>query len=156
MKRKKPNKAKKTAEAERLGFKRGAVELMAVQNPGVDHMTIGVRRGVFASHSSIALNVTHDDLIGAIDDPQELGNVVVKLGILGFAGLINYNLAYGVEGLPEAAARWAGIDVDALKADAKPDKPELALPPGVDYEELMAVKADQEQTDEEHSVSTSD
>ncbi len=154
--KRKTSKAGRVKAAERLGFKRGATELMAVQNPGNDKLTVGIRSGLYASRGNIALDISHDALIDALDDPQKLGDVVAKIGILAFAGLIGYNLAYGVDGLPDAAARWAGIDVDALRADADPATPETALPPGVDYEELMAVKADQEQTDEEHSVSTSD
>jgi hypothetical protein len=58
---------------------------------------------------------------------NEMGEIVTKIGLLTLGALLNYNLAGGPEGLAYALAKWAGMDVEAMrKAAQASDEEQLA------------------------------
>jgi len=120
-------KRKKTSPRRvKLPVKKGFADLIAVQPPGADYMGVAVRRGQYASLNALGLSIPHESLVGAMETPEEMGNIVVKVGLLAFAHLIGYNLAYGADGLARAACVFAGIDVSKLKSEADEDAAKLA------------------------------
>jgi hypothetical protein len=81
-----------------------------------EETVFGMRTGLFGHPTTTVLRIADEKVVGAIEDPSELGEIVTQLGMLTAAALFNYNLAFGTEGLAEAMAKWAGIDVAALRA----------------------------------------
>ena len=111
MKRKNKDKIKARA---RDTVKQGHASLVSTQVEGKDELYISISGGRYSTVSRVGLKLAHEELVGGIEDANEMGAIVVKIGILAASALIGYNLANGVEGLAKAFAEWAGVDVDAL------------------------------------------
>lgn len=86
------------------------------ETPG--EVVLGMRTGLFGHPTTTVLRVKDEAIVGAVEDNKELGELVSQVGLLTLAALFNYNLAWGPDGLPKAMAKWAGIDVEALKKAA--------------------------------------
>lgn len=125
-------------------IKRGFTDLIAVQVKGMDSMGIAIRRGLYASTNTLGLTIPHEDLAGAIENPNDMGSIVVKVGLLAFAHLIGYNLAYGADGLARAACEWAGIDTSKLISEAEEDERKLAAQVEVQKQLNAAVLSEDE------------
>jgi hypothetical protein len=91
------------------------------QPPG--EVVFGMRTGLFGHPTTTVLRVKDETIVGANeegdDGRKELGEIVTQLGLLTAAALFNYNLAWGPDGLAKAMAKWAGIDVEALRKAAE-------------------------------------
>lgn len=84
-------------------------------------IVIGVRKGLFGHPGTVILRVDDASLVGCVEDREELAKLVNNVGILAVSQLFNHNLAEGIEGLAKTIVRWAGIDLEALKAEAEQD-----------------------------------
>jgi hypothetical protein len=102
-----------------------------------DEVLFGMRTGLFGHPTTTTLKVKDEQIVGANEKGEaglkELGEIVTQLGLLTLGAMLNYNLAWGPEGLAKALARWANIDLSELQAQA-------------DAEALVAVKAGIEAT----------
>lgn len=91
--------------------------------PETGDILIGVARGITGS-GEILYRLEPDKLAGAIEDRKELAVIVNNLGLLVLAQLSGFNLAESLDELPKAIAKWAHIDVQALKKDEQADMAE--------------------------------
>ena len=117
-KRKQRRLKNEKASAElRQGIKklRADAALVALRSNG--EIIVGVRRGHFGHPSSPILRIQDEEIVGATEDVKELGAIATKLGVLALSQLFGYELAYGSEGLAKQIAKWAHIDVEALKKE---------------------------------------
>ena len=96
-------------------IKQSHLNLVLAQLPGQDSAYLSVSGGKYASINRIGLRIPHEELVGAIEDQTEMGNLVIKVGVIALATLVNYPLAEGPEKLAEKLATWAGVDLEALK-----------------------------------------
>jgi hypothetical protein len=78
-------------------------------------IVFGMRTGLFGHPTTTVLRVPDEQIAGAVEDMNEMGEIVTKIGLLTLGALLNYNLAGGPEGMAVAFARWAGLDLEALK-----------------------------------------
>ena len=83
------------------------------------NLLFGMRTGLFGHPTTTTLKVEDEKIVGAVEDTKELGEIVTQLGLLTLGALVNYNLAWGPEGLAKALARWAHIDLSELEAKAE-------------------------------------
>lgn len=91
-------------------------------NDGDGALAFGIQRGVLGHPTQSVVKIPGEAVAGALEDQKELGTIIFKVGTVALAHLVGYNLAYGVDGLAEAVATWAGLDVAQLKADAALEK----------------------------------
>ncbi len=123
--RKNRQKAKRLATAaEMLQLRQGLESLKADTNIRMvrtpeNGVALGVRHGLIGHPQEVVLQVTGEKIVGGVEDVQELAEVVNQVGLLTLASLLRFNLADGPEELARALARWAGIDLKALKAAAE-------------------------------------
>jgi hypothetical protein len=90
-------------------------------------IVFGMRTGLFGHPTTTVLRVPDEQIAGAVEDMNEMGEIVTKIGLLTLGALLNYNLAGGPEGLAYALAKWAGMDVEAMrKAAQASDEEQLA------------------------------
>lgn len=85
---------------------------------GDDEIVLAVRRGLFGHDRSPIIRVPHEDLVGAVEDKVQLGNICTKLGVMVLAQLVGHHLSYGADELANAVAKWAGIDLAQLAKEA--------------------------------------
>lgn len=83
-----------------------------------EQVIIGVRRGALGGPNAPVLRISAEDIVGAAEDNRQLGEWCTKLGVLCLSQLLGYNLAYGPDGLGKALAKFAQIDLEALKRAA--------------------------------------
>jgi hypothetical protein len=93
------------------------VHVVALKHPS--EVVFGIRTGLLGHPTTTVLRVPHEKIVGGVEDNQELGEVVTQLGLLALGGLLRFNLAMGPEELAKAFAKWAGIDLEALKKEAE-------------------------------------
>lgn len=84
-------------------------------------IAIGIRRGLFGHPGTVMLRVDDAAIVGCVEDRSELAKLVNNVGLLVVSQLFGHNLAEGVEGLGASVAKWAGINLEALKREAEAD-----------------------------------
>ena len=96
-------------------------------------IVFGSRVGKYGHPSTAAVKLRDLDLVGAIEDRSEAGNLISKFGLSVLAAALRYDLSMQTEegdhidGLLARFASWAGIDVRALqKAAAEAELAEQA------------------------------
>lgn len=109
------NEAKRLRLAKRARAKQGDVNLRSLALD--DKVIIGVRRGLIGHQRGVVLSVSHEDIVGGIENPSEFGGVCTKLGLLTLAALLGVSVAEGPDFLAKELARFAQIDLDALKKE---------------------------------------
>lgn len=119
-KRSAKRKARRQEHAKQVGklqaaYKSRRADLNIIMVRGEDEVVLGVRRGLFGHCRAPILRMTHEEIVGAVEDSKELGSLVTKLGVLALSQLLGYNLAYGTEDMGKAFAKWAKVDLEALK-----------------------------------------
>jgi hypothetical protein len=107
--------------------------------PGV---VLCVRRGALGHPIRALLALDDLTLVGALEDPNELGRVIFQVGAVTLCTLLGYDMtatttdgkpAASVKGLMEHLANWAKLDIEALKkelaAQAEEDNAAAEAPP---------------------------
>lgn len=97
-------------------------------------IVFGSRVGKYGHPSTAAIKLRDLDLVGAIEDRSEAGNLIAKFGLSVLAAALRYDLSQQMEGdgdhidaLLQRFAEWAGVDVRALqKAAAEAELEEQA------------------------------
>lgn len=94
--------------------------------PADGSIVIGVAKG-WTGSGEVLYRLEAEKLAGAIEDRKELAVIVNNLGLLVLAQLCQFNLAENLTELPKALAKWAHIDMKALKAEDEKDQIAEAL-----------------------------
>ncbi len=89
-------------------------------------VVFGMRTGLFGHPTTTVLRVPDEQIVGAVEDLKEMGEIVTKVGLLTLGALLNYDLAGGPEKMARRFAEWAGIDLTALDAAAEAEALEEA------------------------------
>lgn len=111
--------------ARRVANTRTYASVVAVRRPDAEkgpEILFGMRTGLFGHPTTTTLRVKDEQIVGAVEDVKELGEIVTQVGLLTLAALVNYNLAWGPEGLAKALARWACIDLTELEKRAEAEE----------------------------------
>lgn len=109
----------KTRDKVLATFKAGKTFANIMMVRGKEEVVLGQRTGLFGHPTTTVLRLPDEKIVGAVEDVKELGEIVTQLGILALAALVNYNPAFGPEGLAKALARWANIDLTELEKRAE-------------------------------------
>lgn len=99
----------------RLSTGRRDSRITSTYSPETGEILIGVARG-FTGAGEVLYRIDAEKLAGAVEDRAELAVIVNNLGLLVLAQLTGFNLAESLEELPKALAKWAHIDIKALRA----------------------------------------
>lgn len=103
---------------------RSDVSITALRLERDEEVVVGVREGLFGHPRTTLLRLDDIAIAGAAEDVGELAKLVNNVGILVTSQLFGHNLAEGLQDLGKSIARWAGIDIEALKkADAEESAP---------------------------------
>lgn len=97
---------------------RADASLVAVRRVMQGDVIIGVRKGLFGHPNPVMLRLDDASIAGCAEDKTELAKFVNNMGLLVVSQMFNHNLAEGIEKLGESIARWAGIDLEALRKAA--------------------------------------
>lgn len=111
----------------KIKVKRADTALVMIEQPG--EVVFGVRQGLFGHPSTLTYRLKHEEIVGAVERPEDLGQIVTKLGVLALAQLLRHNLAYGTEGMAKRLSDWAGIDLEALAKEAAYFEETADVPP---------------------------
>lgn len=101
------------------------------------NILFGMRTGLFGHPTTTTLKVEDEKLVGAVEDVRELGEIAAQVGLLTLGALVNYNLAWGPEGLAKALCRWANIDLSELEKAAEAEALE-AVKAGIEQQKAEA------------------
>lgn len=96
-------------------------DLNVVMMRGDQEVILAPRLGLFGHANAPVYRLGDEEIAGACEDVIELGGICTKLGLMCLAQLVGHNLAYGSDGLAKQFAKWAGIDLEALKKAADAD-----------------------------------
>lgn len=86
---------------------------------GDDESLIDFRPGTYGHPRTVFLRIPDEEVAGCHDEKRDMGAILAKVGMLALAGLLRYQLEDGVDGLLRALTKYAGIDMDALRAAAE-------------------------------------
>ncbi len=106
------------ANAQIVAIRQAAPRLRG-EAPAPGQVVFGMRTGLFGHPTQQVLRIQDEKIAGACENMSELGEIVSQIGILTLGALVNYNLAEGPEGLAKALAKWAAIDLEALRKEAE-------------------------------------
>ena len=93
--------------------------IVLLRDEAGDELIVAVRRGLFGHDRAPIIRVSAEEIAGACEDVKELGGIATKVGVMVLAQLTGHHLSYGAEGLAKALAKFARIDLDALKKEAE-------------------------------------
>lgn len=97
---------------------------------GKDAIMFQARRGYFSPRTGPVYSLSDLDIAEALDNPGHLVSACAKLGFVMLAQVLRIaNPAQGSQALvdmADAAAKWLGIDVEALKAELAAERAEQA------------------------------
>jgi hypothetical protein len=124
MRRKNKQKAKRLERETKMNELRKLVahsreDAQIVLMKGDDEVVFAVRRGLFGHDRAPVFRVSHEDVVGAVEDTTQLGGLCTKLGVMVLAQLTGHHLSRGVDDLAKALAKWAGIDLAELTKEAE-------------------------------------
>lgn len=84
-----------------------------------DRVLIGLRRGEWGHTNPVILPISPETIVGATEDAKEFATILTQLGMLTLSTLLKYDLADGPEKMAKALAKFAKIDLEALKTEAE-------------------------------------
>lgn len=105
----------------RKGLKRNRADtnIVLMRNEADEELVLAVRRGLLGHSSSPVLRISADEVVGAVEDIKELGGIATKVGVMVLAQLTGHHLSMGADGLAKALAKFAQIDLEAIKKEAE-------------------------------------